>query len=205
MDRPKREQALLRDPLVVYSIVEESLVFIPKHRAERLAAIHRAIWSSKTWGDFKVKLPFKLYKEVIQHLKNCGDMKGFEEYYKEQQKWSEAINREQAFGEYQNLPVGGRLSKDDDEFKPEQLPGFSDGDWPGWPAQEMLKWVPKKIQKEYGQIVASSINGYFLMLDPAGEKDIVKAFHQHGYLCVKDEALARRACGYEAEVDQDAL
>ena len=90
---------------------------------------------------------------------------------------------------YSQLPVGQRLPKDDDAFDAASIPDFCDGDWPTWPAQEMLVWVPKLIQEKYGKQISSMLNGPFLQLNPHCEKDILKTFASYVYLCLKDQQL----------------
>lgn len=41
------------------------------------------------------------------------------------------------------------------------IPGFDDGDYPEWPAQEMLEWMPADIVSRFGQGVNSVLNGEF--------------------------------------------
>ncbi len=35
-------------------------------------------------------------------------------------------------------------------FEPGMIPGFDDGDWPAFPAQDMLAWLPADVQERYG-------------------------------------------------------
>jgi hypothetical protein len=51
---------------VVYGVVGESLIFILRAEADRLAAIHHALNSSKTWGDFKAAVPPEVYEQVLE-------------------------------------------------------------------------------------------------------------------------------------------
>ena len=54
---------------------------------------------------------------------------------------------------------GEPLPTDDAAFDVDLLPGFTEGDWPEWPEQKMLDWLPAKICREYGQIESSVLNG----------------------------------------------
>ena len=96
--------------------------------------------------------------------------------------------------------AGGDCDPDDmtdaARFDFELIGGFSDGDWPDWPAQGALDWVPKDIQERYGEVVDSVHNGLFLRLDSAKEKDIVKTFEEMGYVIEKNESLVRTASGH---------
>ena len=89
------------------------------------------------------------------------------------------------------------LPHDDDPFTMDDIPGVSDGDYPEWPAQEMLKWLPKEIvAAAYGKIETSRLNGLFLTLDPGHEPEIVEALRAAGSRCTKDQQLVLRACGF---------
>jgi hypothetical protein len=76
------------------------------------------------------------------------------------------------------------------DAEPFEPPGsFYDGDWPGWPAQEMLNWVPESVQDKFGQCVGSVINGPYLELDWEDRHEIVKALESEGFRCVEDQNL----------------
>jgi len=77
------------------------------------------------------------------------------------------------------------------------VPWAADGDWPAWPAQQMLDWVPKAIQQKYGSIGSSHLNGECLTLAPREERQIIAAFRRVGYRCTRDDRLVQRASGYE--------
>jgi len=40
------------------------------------------------------------------------------------------------------------LPDDDAAFDVDVLPGFTEGDWPEWPEQKMLDWLPAEICHE---------------------------------------------------------
>jgi hypothetical protein len=81
-----------------------------------------------------------------------------------------------------------------DPFDPCEV-GYCEGDWPGWPAQEMLDWVPQDIKKEFGKWESSVLNGPFLILQQEKVQEIVAAFEALGFSCKKDELLVQIACG----------
>lgn len=83
----------------------------------------------------------------------------------------------------------------DDEFEQSMLPGFEDGDWPDWPEQHMMGWLPADIWRKFGVVHQSVINGPFLSIDPRLKVDIVKALEGAGSSCKRYDALALRACG----------
>lgn len=180
------------DPLV-YGEVEASLVFIPMKEAKRLSAIYAAVESARTWGEFRRMLPDGVYSEIIKTM--IENDRGFDEFYV---NWIEEHpdgTRAEACREYQKLPFHERLPEERDPFDSADIPGLCDGDWPDWPHQEMLNWVPTAIQQTYGQRGESRLNGPFLTFRPEDESAIVEAFSELGYQCRRDDRLVRRACG----------
>ena len=84
----------------------------------------------------------------------------------------------------------------EDAFDAIDIPGYEDGDWPLWPLQEMLDWMPKDIQQRFGKVVPSAVNGDCLELISEKADEIVKALESRGFSCAEDESLVMRACGY---------
>ena len=82
-----------------------------------------------------------------------------------------------------------------DPFSPQQVPGYSDGDWPDWPEQEMLEWLPPSIIR-LGLIRATRLNGNFLVLDPLRAQEIIAAMEAFGHECRLNHELVKRICGY---------
>ena len=112
-------------------------------------------------------------------------------------------------GSYQHVVELMREDSSDDEelpdhwepdgetaFDAEQIPGFADGDWPEWPAQAALEWVPQDIQHRFGVEGTSLFSGDYLKLDSEQEPAIVAAFVEHGYTCSRDDTLLLRANDY---------
>ena len=88
------------------------------------------------------------------------------------------------------------LEEDAAPFVPEHIWGYSDGDWPGWPAQEMLVWMPSPVQQAFGTQDRSVVSGPCLVLKARRETAIVAALHAQGYRCKRDNTLVRLASGY---------
>jgi hypothetical protein len=88
------------------------------------------------------------------------------------------------------------LPQPDDTFDAHAIPGYDDGDWPIWPLQEMLNWMPKDIQHRFGKVVPSALNGDCLELTAGKTDEIVRALESRGFSCTEDESLVIRACGY---------
>lgn len=153
---------------LVYGDLAGQLVFIPKDTAERLAYLWRALGWADTWGEFLRMLEAcpALLDQFAAHWQECCDT---------------------------DSPA---FPPADSPFDPEQIPGHVDGDWPAWPAQDMLRWMPWDLQKAWGRRVASNFNGDFLELDGGDESALVASLTQRGFCCVKDSELVRRACGH---------
>jgi len=82
---------------------------------------------------------------------------------------------------------------DDEPLTDEQKDSYTqDGDWPAWPAAEMLDWVPREIARmgESGVSMASGV-ALFFELDQAEE--LVAAFAEHGFWCRRDDDLVEAA------------
>ena len=78
---------------------------------------------------------------------------------------------------------------DDDEFSPEQIPAYHDGDFPDFPEQMMLDLLPESIVERFGKKVATVHNGTMLVFRATDEDDIVSALTADGFRCVKRQDL----------------
>lgn len=75
------------------------------------------------------------------------------------------------------------------DFLAGRIPGYEEGDWPSWPAQDMLHWIPKDVQERFGSAEPSAISGDSLLLPPEKEDEIVSAMEAHGYACSSNDTL----------------
>jgi hypothetical protein len=161
----KKQKIQAINPCLVYGVLtrgpkDRTLVCIPEPEAIRLASIHRAVRSSKTWGDF--------YDRVAP-----SDLKELDEV------WDECDRRPER----------------EEKFDCTEVPGFCDGDWPAWPQQEMMGWLPREIWTRYAKKETSVINGYYITIDPFHERAIIKDLKRLGYLCRRNNRLVTTACG----------
>lgn len=86
--------------------------------------------------------------------------------------------------------------EDDDDFGGSVEGLMADGDYPEWPAQEMLDWMPPSVLgSEYAAVDDSVHNGPYLYLDPEKEAEIVALLRAEGYQVTKDERLVNRTTG----------
>jgi hypothetical protein len=139
------------------------LVFIPEDRAHDLVKVRDAIENARTWGEFRLLLPERRWREIADDY----------------------------------APVEEEPPPADDEpFAADAVPGYIDGDWPEWPAQQMLDWMPQDIQDRFGDVGSSMVSGDSLYIDPASERDVVAALQNAGYVCSRDDKLVARASGH---------
>lgn len=50
---------------LVFGVVDDSLVFLPRKQATKLFAIHEALATAKTWGELHKALPRDAWEEVL--------------------------------------------------------------------------------------------------------------------------------------------
>ena len=92
----------------------------------------------------------------------------------------------EAFGDEEEVPAHD-VTLDD-----VRVPGWDDGDWPEWPAQAMLNWVPAEVQA-LGTEGSTRLNGEQLELGPERYVDVVAAMEAAGYAMTRDDALVEQA------------
>ena len=140
-----------------------------------------------------------VYGEVQGGLVFIGEQKA-----REQAEIYGALESATTWGELRRrLPAGARahltdLLEEEDEhpdaepFDAGEWDPYVDGDWPPWPAQQMLDWVPERIQT-LGSSEGSAISGDSLSLDPGREREVVAALEEEGFTCRRDDELVRKA------------
>jgi len=151
--------------VLVYGERAGQLIFVPTPLAQRLTTLRQAIQSASTWGELKELLPQDNYQEIASMLT----------------EWCEL---EETF-----QPEGG------EPFEGSKIPGYDDGDWPEWPAQEMLSWMPQELQQSYGTVKDSIFNGEFLEIEAEQKQALVADLEALGYKCVEDDQAIAKAHG----------
>ena len=152
------------DRYLVLGPIPHGLVVAPRPEAERLAALHRALSASSTWGEFLGALSAANRRAFERHLAPYVEDDDFD------------------------LPPDGAA------FAPEQIPGFSDGDWPAWPPRQALAWVPDDV-RALGRVEQTVHNGPYLVFDPDAADLVTAALQAAGYEVERDDALVDAACG----------
>lgn len=185
-----------RDLVYGPSSCGEGLVFIQKDIANKLVTIHSALESAKTWGEFRASVGPRIHQSVLERGQFDGCY-SFESLQRELRRKHPELSGEEVLRAYWDLPAGDRLPLDEDPFEIYSIDGVADGDWPDWPEQLMLGWIPRDVLDEYGHCESSVLNGPFAVLDASREDEIVAALNRRGYVCVRDDELIARCCGQE--------
>jgi hypothetical protein len=93
---------------IVYGVVRNTgPVFLPEHRALELAAIHEALSTCSTWGDFEVSVAPDLYEEY-REKSGVDELPDADEFYAEELKSRPQLTRDEAEREYASLPKDER-------------------------------------------------------------------------------------------------
>lgn len=83
----------------------------------------------------------------------------------------------------------------DDPFESSKVGTIADGNWPPWPKQEMLSWVPEDIRERFGEFQLTS-NGETVTFYDDNESLIVAAFEAEGFVVTRDDAAVASASGW---------
>jgi len=176
----------------VYGGQEGFIVFIEKTEAERLANACDAICRAKTWGEFRDLVWAETYEDI------AGDEEWWS--YEDFLEFGELEDGEEARLEYEKFEE--RVPLDKDPFDSSKSVG---GYWDGvyfqvWPKGMMVDWVPESIQKKFGKLESTFLDGSALCLSANREKEIVAAFRKLGYEVKKDQELVATAGGHSPDL-----
>ena len=186
---------------LVYGVIDDGepyLVFLERAEAVYLQEVHQALWTSKTWGEFRARVGDEEFAEVLEGFADAMTFEDFaDEMRAEAEEEGRTVTDAEVDAAWAELPVGDRLPRDDDPFDASQVYAHREEGYPSsWPAQDMLDWVPADIRRRFGEIRGTMLDGQFLALDVRRERWLVRAFERAGWRCVRDDALVRRASGY---------
>lgn len=131
------------------------LVFAPPERALFIDQIHRAIEDSATWGEFRKRMPAGEYQRLYEDIYSSDP---------------EVLAEDE----------DAREPRDDEPFSHE-VPGYSDGDYPPWLAQQQHRYLPRDVLEEFATEDSSALNGPFWRIDPARTELIVERLRGLGY------------------------
>jgi hypothetical protein len=175
---PSRTPQKGPDAPLVYGEAGEGLVFMPKPEADELAALRKALQSSTTWGELRNSVSEERWQGIREAIERV--VEDIPDEYREE---------------------GGIYALDldnpgDAAFDYDTIPGHADGDWPEWPAQQMLEWMPSEIVLHLGEVADSMFNGEYLVLPLKNESAIVEALEAAGWACKRNDDLVQAASGY---------
>lgn len=113
---------------------------------------------------------------------------------KKSKTWG-AFRRAMPPGEFERLQRS--MMKDDefempsdrDPFGGEQLPGWSDGDYPAWLQQEMDLVLPQAVLGRFGRQVATAINGFYWEISESRMNEVCTALMDLGFELERKQTL----------------
>jgi hypothetical protein len=118
----------------------------------------------------------------------------------ESKTWGELLERLAACSaeahEYITQYLGDDGAAADDPFNRDQIGAIGDGDWPPWPQQEMLGWVPDDIRERFGQIKVTIFNGEALVFTEDQAASLVADFEAKGFIVTRDDVAVAAASGW---------
>lgn len=93
---------------------------------------------------------------------------------------------------FQESPRSIRAGHPFDYYEMTPVP---DGDYPGFPKQEVADWMPPDILQAFAKTESTAINGDYPALDPKDERNVVASLRQSGYRCRRSQKLILAAHG----------
>ena len=104
---------------------DPALVFASAGVAEEVDRIHRAIEESRTWGEFRRRMPAAAYADL------------YADYFNDDPELLEE--------DPDAVPPA-----DDEPFSSDRVPGYCDGDYPLWIASVQERFLPEDLLRAYG-------------------------------------------------------
>jgi hypothetical protein len=153
--------------------------------------------------EFIELLPSDIWLELEKNLHEEFEANHFHAYCENLRNTEPGISTAAAIERYRQLSPGeDRPVLPEDPFDRMLIPGCADGDWPPWPVQEMLTFIPKSICAKYGRAQESVLNGPFLELDLKFKSEIVRDLRDAGYHVERNDVLIRIVNGHGAECSE---
>lgn len=113
-----------------------------------------------------------------------------------------ALSSAKTWGELSELLPAARLAEAYDLVELDAPPppntpfGLdTEGDWPEWPAQHQLEWLPDDALA-LGSREFSKMNGELIGFAPEQEQELVKVLSAHGHAVRRDDELVAAASGW---------
>lgn len=155
-----------------------------------MAAQNSIVYGPAAGDSYLVFIPEGLARELetiyaaLATARTWGDLRAALPPY----VFGEAV--EQVAEDEQEAPA------DDAPFSQDELTALQEGDWPTWPAQHQLEWMPRDIQ-DLTELVGNRVSGDWLEFPLEREGEIVAALKRHGYVLRRDPKLVDAASGAE--------
>ena len=93
---------------------------------------------------------------------------------------------------FQESPRSIRAGHPFDYYEMTPVP---DGDYPGFPKQEVMDWMPSEVLEAFGRTQQTAINGDYPGFDPTETRKVVASLRRHGYRCRRNHRLIEAAHG----------
>ena len=81
---------------------------------------------------------------------------------------------------------------DGDAYSAIDSEAHADGDWPKMVTQRALESLPAAVSSAVGQQVDTVLNGTYLEIPPASEKEVIAKLETFGFVCRRDDELILR-------------
>lgn len=135
---------------------------------------------------------------VVMPVSEARRLADLNDALEQSQTWGEflaRVQRDQDTQEYLARQLGDDLPAPEQQFDASDLPGFDDGDWPAWPKQKMLEWLPASV-RGLGSICSTTLNGDALHIGENLVGEVIDALASEGIECREDaEGAVHKACG----------
>jgi hypothetical protein len=86
---------------------------------------------------------------------------------------------------------------DDAPYAPEQMFGWDDADFPDWPQQRMLDWVPEDLLERHIGANTSVLNGDYADATLDDVEALVRDLEALGFSSARDDRLISFVCRYD--------
>jgi hypothetical protein len=192
---PDYDDNLWADRVIVYGD-DEGLVFIPRAKALELAAIWKAVFQSKTWGELRNRMPPEAWKEFCSVVFDEDDSYTLERFREELKQEEPNVTEDEILAQYRKLGVLERRPFDDEAFVWGDIPCLQEPSWPACPNTEMLDWMPESVQTDCGKVGSSMWSGEMLVLSWSRADEIVRELQALGYTCTRDDELVHQTYGW---------
>lgn len=147
-----------------FRLAGPALVFAPPEVAEENDRIYRAITESKTWGEFRRRMPPKEYAELTADSFSSDP--------------DEIVENPDA-----------AAPADEEPFSSECVPAFCDGDYPRWIAGEQQRYVSMEILRTFGTREHTFLNGSCWRIYESRREEVLAALRAEGHELIERNDL----------------